>query len=374
MKRVLVLALAGLACGKTQAPVGDAAAERPVQEVAPPAPDIPPTLAVDFSVEGCPAFDADNLSCTGTAPLMLRFVPLVTTAVSQYIWDFGDSVPVYESSPSHLYQLPGQYTVRLVVSSFDGVAASKYHEAFVTVTANDVGDPCGADSQCSSKLTCFCPSPGTCTYGPGHGICAAPCQSGSGGCGDGQVCAALMTQTSPTNLREPWQTSLCLRGCSDDSDCSDPLHCRLLPPASGGNVWVRGCFGDWPVDIGQSCMDASGSLRDDLCTSGICANLGIKGLCTMACSSGACSPGSECAELGDGRRLCLRPCSGGFTCSEDPLLRCVSPGSGDLGYRLIAPATSPTYCAPSPCTSDDECLPSGKCDSGSNGHCVARTD
>lgn len=374
MKRVLVLALAGLACGKTQAPVGDAAVERGPLEVSPPTTDVPPILAVDFSVEGCPSFDADKLSCTGSAPLTLRFVPLVTTTVSQYIWDFGPSQPAYDSSPTptHVFATPGRYTVQLVVSSVSGVVISKSHEAFVTVTANDIGDPCDLDGQCSDRLSCLCPSTSPCTFGPPHGSCAGLCQSGPSACGEHQVCAGLMPQNR--GLREAWQTSLCLRACNDDSDCSTSLRCRLLPPGPGSSAWVSGCFGRWPADIGQPCADPTGALRDDLCASGTCADLGSKGLCTMACSAVACAPGAQCAELGDGRRLCLRPCSEGFTCGDDPLLGCISPGSGDLGYRLIAPPVSPTYCAPRPCESDEDCLPSGSCDSKNDGHCVARTE
>lgn len=374
MKRVLVLALAGLACGKTQAPVGDAAVERFAMEASPPTADVPPVLAVDFSVEGCPSFDAEKLSCTGAAPLTLRFVPLVTTAVSQYIWDFGENQPVYDSAPTpiHVYAAPGEYTVKLLVNSLNGAVIRQSHEAFITVTANGIGEPCDLDTQCADKLSCLCPSASPCSFGPTHGSCTALCQAGASGCSDDQVCAGLLTQTTPRGLREPWQTSLCLRACIDDTDCSAPLHCRLLPPGPGSNEWVRACFGSWPVDVGQPCMDPTGTLRDDLCASGTCADLGTRGLCTMACSTVPCAPGSECAELGDGRRLCLRPCSEGVTCSDDPLLGCVAPGSGDLGYRLIAPPTAPGYCAPRPCTSNDDCLPSGRCDSEDGGHCVPR--
>jgi PKD repeat protein len=376
MKRVLVLAFAGLACGKAQAPVGDAAVERPVPEVAAPGAEVAPPLSVDFAVEGCPAFDAASLSCAGSAPLTLRFVPLVTATISQYIWDFGEAQPTFDTAPtpSHTYAAPGQYTVKLVVSGLDGVVVSKSHDAFVTVTANEIGDACDLDSQCADKLTCLCPSSARCEFGPTGGACASTCQSGSGSCGEGQVCAGLGTATSNTGAREAWQTSLCLRHCTDDNDCSDHLRCRQLPPGPGSNTWVHGCFGDFPADVGQSCADAASMLRDDLCSSGICANLGAQGMCTMACSTAACAPGSDCAMLGDGRKLCLRPCSGDFTCSEDALLGCVAPGAGDLGYHFDGSPPASTYCAPKPCESDEDCLPSGKCDSQTDGHCVLRTD
>jgi PKD repeat protein len=377
MKRVLFFALAGLACGKIQAPVGDAAIERPATETGQRAVPVAPPLVMDFAIEGCPSFDADNLVCTGTAPMALRFVPLVTTTVGQYLWDFGDDPTAFDTGqmPSHTYTLPGVYTVKLVVRGVDGVVVSKSHTDIVTVTTNALGNACDLDRQCADKLICLCPSTSACNLGPAHGICAATCPSGT--CSDGQVCSALATAPPPNGTHEAWQTSVCLRRCDYDVDCSAQLHCRLLPPGPGGSTWVRGCFGDLPADVGRSCLDAEDRLRDDLCANGICANLGARGLCTMACSDRPCAPGSECAVLGDGRKLCLRPCAEGFTCAEDPLLACALPGTGDLGYRLVnsGPALASRYCAPKPCTSDGDCAPSGSCDSpDSGGHCVARTD
>jgi PKD repeat protein len=377
MKRALALALAGLACGKIQAPVGDAAVERPATETGPVTPPVAPPLVVDFAIEGCPAFDADKLTCTGTAPMALRFVPLVTTPVTQYFWDFGDDPTAFDTGqvPSHTYTVPGVYTVRLVVSGSDGMVVSRAHADLVTVTANSLGDACDLDRQCSDKLTCLCPSTSACDFGAPHGICAATCPSGT--CGDGQVCSALATAPSPSGAHEDWQQSVCLRRCDHDTDCNAQLHCRLLPPGPGGTTWVFGCFGDLPADVGLPCLDATSRLRDDLCTSGICANLGARGVCTMACSDRPCAPGSECAVLGDGRKLCLRPCTDGFKCGEDPLLTCALPGTGDLGFQLVnsGPSLASKYCAPRPCTSDTDCAPSGTCDSpDSGGHCVARRD
>jgi hypothetical protein len=375
MKRALVLTLTGLACGQTQPPVHDAAVEHPTADAIARTPDGPPALVVDFSVEGCPAFDAENLSCVGAVPLTLQFVPLVTSPVTQYVWDFGDPTPTSLDTgptPSHVYTLPGVYTVSLWVQSADGTPAARSHAAFVDATASSLGDPCDLNEQCREKLFCLCSSGNPCGYGPAHGTCAALCQSGT--CGQDQVCARLLTTpSSPT--REPWQTSLCLRGCSTDAECSGQLRCRNLP---AGNAWVRGCFSDVPADVGASCLDAEGVLRDDLCASGICRDLGVKGLCTMACLNEACPPGSDCAVLGDGRTLCLRRCTSDFDCSSDSLLACVGPGTGDLGYQPVdpsAPSAAAGHCAPKACASHSECLPSGRCEGqDTGGHCALRRD
>ena len=122
-------------------------------------------------------------------------------------------------------------------------------------------------------------------------------------------------------------------------------------------------------------MDATGTLRSDLCSSGECIDMGAKGLCTMDCSESSCPPGSDCAQLGNGRKICLRPCIGSFNCSADPLLTCVTPTIGDLGYHLLSPdpSSASSYCAATPCILDDTCAPTGTCvaDSG-GGHCVAK--
>jgi PKD repeat protein len=368
MKRALALAIVGLACGKSQAPVHDAATERPAVEVAPHNSDGPPTLAVDFSVEGCPSFDSESVSCTGTVPLALRFVPMVTAPVLYYIWDFGDKTSSDPTTPSHVYTVPGVYSVSVVASGADGIVR-KTHLDFVAAEAKALGEPCDLDAQCLEGLFCLCPA-GACDYGPPRGTCTAHCQAGA--CPDDQICVDLAT-TAANSLTEPWQASLCLRGCDTDADCNGGLHCRSLPPGAG-STWVKACFSELPSNLGESCVDASGAMRDNLCVRGVCASLGAKGMCTLACSSETCPPGSDCAILGDGRKLCLRPCGNGFACDQDPLLQCLPPGSGDLGYRLAdASATTSTYCAPKRCSSDDDCLPFGQCDGDSErSHCVAR--
>jgi len=129
------------------------------------------------------------------------------------------------------------------------------------------------------------------------------------------------------------------------------------------------------VEVGEPCADANGTLRDDLCVAGLCADLGALGLCSEDCQLDPCPLGSDCAVLGDGRKLCLRSCAG-FACGGDSLLSCAHPGRpGDLGYQLASGAASDPesgYCAPKPCNSDEACLPAGVCASktGNDGHCI----
>ena len=378
MKRILVITLTSLACSKAAPPVRDAGAERVSSDTAPPANDGSVSLAIDFTVENCPSFDAQALTCTGRAPLTIRFVPLATATVINYSWSFGDT-PIFnsETSPTHIYATPGVYSVRLVVKGVGDGPVSTPHDGFIVVESNAIGDPCDTNPQCDAGLFCLCPV-GSCSTGPAHGVCAASCQAGV--CGDSAVCAGLLTAAPPPGNAAAWQAPICLRECAKDADCSAGLSCRTLPPGQAGSAWIHGCFAAVPSDVGSPCRDDQGNLRNDLCVSGLCADLGANGLCSMNCGSGSCPRGSDCAVLGDGRTLCLRSCTGDFACSQDPLLSCVVPGLGDLGYQLANPGVALSYCAPTPCTMDDSskkdpCWPTGTCVSGpGGGHCVRRSN
>ena len=86
MRRILLATLILVACNKVETPVRDAATEPMALDATPAPGDAPVSLAVDFAVEGCPDFDSQALTCTGQAPLTLRFVPLSTTTVTKYLW------------------------------------------------------------------------------------------------------------------------------------------------------------------------------------------------------------------------------------------------------------------------------------------------
>jgi PKD repeat protein len=380
MKRILVATLTALACSKADAPARDAGAERVVSDTAVSPSDVSVALKVDFTVENCPAFDPQAITCTGQVPLTVRFVPLATTTVIQYYWNFGDGSPfALEVAPSHPYTVPGVYTVSVVATGVDGNMVSQAHPGYIVVLANPLGDPCDSDLQCNQGLFCLCSTKAPCSTGPTSGLCASSCQVDA--CDDTAVCAGLLTAAPPTGEASPWQNSLCLRACAKDDDCAAGLSCRTLPLGGADGGWTHGCFVSVPGDVGEPCRDVEGNLRNDLCTSGFCADLGAKGLCSLDCANATCPPGSDCAVLGDGRNLCLRPCTN-FNCAQDPLLTCVVPNPGDLGYQLTGvagPNAASSYCAPKPCSVDDPsgdgCLPTGTCVTMSGaGHCVKRSN
>ena len=370
---MLLATLALAACSASAPPALDASQDLPAPDTLLPPSDTPLSLAVDFAVENCPAFDPVALTCTGNAPLVVRFVPLATTTVTKYLWNFGDGSESDSDAPIHTYAMPGVYPVRVIATGVGGGVVTKVHAGFIVVQANVVGQPCDTGAQCEPGRFCVCAADAACGTGPRPGICSATCPTGL--CDGSQVCAGLLTASPPAIGADPWQTDLCLAGCEQDADCASGLRCRTLPPGPTGSAWVHGCFAAVPGDVGDPCLDASGNLRDDLCASGRCADLGALGVCSMDCQVASCPPGSDCAVFGDGRSLCLRPCTS-FACSQDSLLTCIGAGEGDLAYHLASPSSlnaASTYCAPKACKVDGDCLPNGTCLAQTGpGRCVKR--
>ena len=68
----------------------------------------------------------------GCAPLSVNFTNESTFATG-YLWDFGDGAMTTESSPVHVYETPGVYTVRLIALGHSGDEAEVIHYATVEV-------------------------------------------------------------------------------------------------------------------------------------------------------------------------------------------------------------------------------------------------
>jgi PKD repeat protein len=325
-------------------------------------------LAVDFTVSACPHFEAVGPRCSGAAPLTLEFVPLFTPSVSKFLWDFGDGTAKSSArTPSHTYAFPGTYDVSLVGGGQAG-SAPRTHAGFVVVTANHAGDPCDVDQQCDGNLRCICGSTAKCTAAFTRGLCASSCATTA--CGATEICADL-PRAVPPDVPEAWQQPTCLLACATDLDCGGGLGCRDLPALSPAGTWVRGCFPGAPAAPGSACRNASGQLRPDACITGQCADLGANGVCSVDCTTAPCPPGASCAELTDGRHLCLQRCTPEVPCDRDPLLACTSPGTGPLGFSLPA-GTTGTFCAPKLCANDEDCGSAGLCHDDATGAQCAR--
>jgi len=72
------------------------------------------------------AFEPDTVGCS---PLLVDFKNLSVYGES-YSWDFGDKTNTTEKNPSHIYNLPGNYIVKLTVTN---VAGQSMHNALITV-------------------------------------------------------------------------------------------------------------------------------------------------------------------------------------------------------------------------------------------------
>jgi PKD repeat protein len=72
------------------------------------------------------AFEPDTVGCS---PLTVHFKNLSVYGES-YLWDFGDKVGSKEKNPSHIYNLPGNYIVKLTVTN---VAGQSVQNALITV-------------------------------------------------------------------------------------------------------------------------------------------------------------------------------------------------------------------------------------------------
>jgi hypothetical protein len=68
----------------------------------------------------------------GRAPLTVKFSDLSDGAVATRRWDFGDGGSSVEASPTHVYERPGVYAVRLDITG-PGGSAAKTREACITV-------------------------------------------------------------------------------------------------------------------------------------------------------------------------------------------------------------------------------------------------
>ena len=82
---------------------------------------------------------------SGQAPLTVVFTNTSVGGVSQYLWTFGDGATSSAENPSHIYTVPGVYTVTLTAS--DGATVSNtltrtsYISVYTAPTASFVGVP-----------------------------------------------------------------------------------------------------------------------------------------------------------------------------------------------------------------------------------------
>ena len=107
---------------------------------------------VSFTIDGdtveppTAAFTASPTS--GSAPLTVAFTDTSTGgAPSSWSWDFGDGTSSSLANPSHTYQQPGSYPVKLTVKNSGGTSTT----APQTITVKDTNAPVGSFSVSSTS-------------------------------------------------------------------------------------------------------------------------------------------------------------------------------------------------------------------------------
>jgi len=362
---VASLALAGLACGDRGAAIPDAASDGSKSEGS-------NALTLVIAVTGCARYaDAGDCGpdggtapcCWGAPPLTLSFAPVGSPELTRFKWAFGDeTAPTTDRAPSHVYAYPGKYQVTLTGDG-NNVGMPDPDPLYVVVESLPAGVPCDVKGQCGEGLTCLCTPGSGCSPAFTRGFCSMTCDPAAV-CGANAVCAAPAL-SAPADAGAP--AALCLAACQTTAQCAPGYVCQTLPVGSttAATPWTRACL---PLgaarDLGGPCRDANDRLADDACATRLCADVGALGVCSATCDdSHPCPDEASCTRLADGRQLCLAACTIGIGCDRDPLLACAPPEMMSAGQNV-------TVCAPTSCTGDATCAPSGRC--GPDGVCVRK--
>ncbi len=85
---------------------------------------------MDAEFSGTPSF--------GCGPLTVNFTDESTGGATGWLWDFGDGNISTAQNPSHVYDIPGAYTVSLLASASNGCTDIQTRDNYVQVIGPDV--------------------------------------------------------------------------------------------------------------------------------------------------------------------------------------------------------------------------------------------
>lgn len=118
--------------------------------------DTPGTYVVSLTVTGPGGSDSSGQTITvnpqaeesqadisvsrneGAIPLRVQFHPELAGQADGFLWDFGDGSTSYDKEPVHVYEIPGQYSVKLTISGSQGVSTIEKENY---ITARDQAYP-----------------------------------------------------------------------------------------------------------------------------------------------------------------------------------------------------------------------------------------
>lgn len=294
---------------------------------------------VDFTVSGCKSGEGSEASpCIGPSPLRLQFTALAPAEVQNQVWTFGDgSEPDSSVSPAHRYDAPGSYAITLNVEGPGGTAGATRLSAVVVIPA-PLAAECINDAYCGSG-DCACEGEATCPELLAAGMCVLACDNHAA-CG-----ANLCIDLDPTGIdTDDWHRTTCVPACDPSADtCRAGSSCQALRGVDG--LLSYACFTTGILrPLGASCRNLEGDLAPELCASGVCLDLGERGMCSEACDLNACPSGSACATFGDGDPTphCMASCDA-TSCDADPGLECQEPGAA---FVVDETPTASGYCTP----------------------------
>ncbi|PWR75680.1 PKD domain-containing protein [Methanospirillum stamsii] len=109
---------------------------------------------LDLTVGGSFGADFTATPTTGTAPLTVQFTDTSTTEWAVWTWDFGDGGSSVIKNPTHVYESPGTYTVKMTVGSLGGYyTVTKNNFITVTQSGGIVADFSGVPTSGNAPLT-----------------------------------------------------------------------------------------------------------------------------------------------------------------------------------------------------------------------------
>jgi hypothetical protein len=350
-----------------------------------------------FTISGCSelSFPASGPRCVSAAPASLRLVLLAVGATMHRFQvvrqgdgsggdgglsdgggvDGGEAAILDETSsraesPAFTLGQPGTYQVTLGVAGPGGTDTAV---GVILVVPVPLGSSCDDSAQCQSPSGCICGRGASCPGALSHGLCSQGCDGKP--CPDGTACIDLSRSSGGTDAGtgDAWRQPLCVPSCGGDTGCRSDFLCRELPilkpgeRAGGAFSFGRACFAEHPGEIGASCNLPDGSQNPTACALGSCLNLGLRGLCSAACTTASdCPSSAACAAFtGPGAPApasprCVARCDAMRPCA-DPLTACqAADASGGLGFTLPGAAVGTTVCTPKRCTGAADC-PGGSC-------------
>jgi hypothetical protein len=167
-------------------------------------------------------------------------------------------------------------------------------------------------------------------------------------CDNHAACGAnLCIDLDPTGLAaDDWHRTTCVPACDPAADtCAAGTSCQALRGVDGELNYA--CFATGLLrPLSASCRNLDGDLDASLCASGVCLDLGDRGMCSEPCDTLTCPSGSACATFGSGDPTphCLANCET-TACDADPSLSCQQPGTD---FSVDETANTAGYCAPTP--------------------------